>query len=146
MLTPVVLFTPQDITEADRQAARKLVAHADAYLLTYRDMHRVASGLDQPLHKDPARCMVIADMLRCVLLYEQHPSGPHRHIAVGYAREIHHSGNCVPPPTLVAWLAGELFGFRVDANLGIDAVASFVDDETPCALHIVQRIHESEGT
>jgi hypothetical protein len=136
-----MLFVFSDV---DHQAAKKLVQHAQTFVVTYQDMHRVKSGLDQPFHKDPARCVVIADMFHCLLLYEQHPNGMYRHIAVGYARGPLYSGNPAPPPTLVAYLARELFGFRVADNLGVDAVASFVDDATPCALHIVQQIHEDE--
>lgn len=131
------------LSDADRQAAKKLVQHAQTFVATYQDMHRIKSGLAPAWAQDPARCMVLADVLCCVLVHEQHERGVFRHLAVAYKDE-QCAGNTTPPTDLVAHLAHVLFGFRADNVCTVDLAVAFVDECSPPGVHVVQKIHANE--
>jgi len=49
-LTPARIFA---VTDEDFVKIKKLIEHADTYMLGYKEMHRIQSGMDPPPGQDP---------------------------------------------------------------------------------------------
>lgn len=132
-LTPARIFA---VTDEDFVKIKKLIEHADTYMLGYKEMHRIQSGMDPPPGQDPARCCIIGEgNVRVTLTHEQHPEGQFRHISMGYA-----DGKYMSPHIMIQFLP--LFGFKADETGKIDVRLCWNDEQVANVLHFLQRIDE----
>lgn len=135
-LTPARIFA---VTDEDFVKIKKLIEHADTYMLGYKEMHRIQSGMDTPPGQDPARNCIIGDgNVRVTLTHEQHPEGQYRHISMGYV-----DGKYMSPHVMIQFLP--LFGFKAAPGGKIDLQCCWYDEHIANVLHFIQRMDEPKS-
>jgi len=124
------------ITDEDFAKIKKLIEHADAYVLGYKEMHRIQHGMDPPPGEDSARnCIIGEGNVRVTLTHEDHPNGQFRHISMGYV-----DGKFMAPHIMAQFLP--LFGFKAEPGGKIDVTLCWNDEHLANVMHFIQKIEE----
>ena len=97
---------PLVITDTERAAIKKVIAHAEQNVFSVRDIFQSIQRKKPPVGDVPAFVCVVPFGYRCVFSFEHQPHGQYRHLSVSVLGD-----GVAPNPEAVQMLATE-FGFR----------------------------------